>query len=167
MSMYKDLLDFTIVAEDSTAIAAALTEIEDIVEAFTLSLPPEEAKRLLKIGMKTETFSYKALEVGKLHPGLLPRDLDLTRIDRDVAARETLMVHFIRIQRLHNLLQSTLAVLGADFYAGGRAIYRALKANGREAGLESVLAELGVAFARALKTTEPDEPAPTTTGNQS
>ena len=97
--MYKDLVDFTIGAEALTAIDGGLTDVETNTDTFLVALPPEEIKRLAKIGLKTETFAYKALELGKLNIDLLPRNLDLDKLERDVAAREQLAIRFARIKR--------------------------------------------------------------------
>lgn len=163
--MYKDQIDITLANEDLTTFDTSLTAIETATEQILMSLPPEEIKRLAKIGFKTETFAYKALEIGKLNPGLLPRDLDLTKIERDVLAREQLAIRFVRVKQLYDKMHATMLLLGTDFYQGALAIYRALKANGRDAGLTTLLAELGVAFERPSQKKKP-QPTPPDTGTQ-
>lgn len=158
--MYRDRIDKVVTTEQMTALDTAITELLGSV-SFLQAVDPAEAKHMVKIGQKTETFAIKAIEIGKQHIGLLPRDLDLDKVERDVELRAALAIRFLQIKYLHQLMQETMMLLGTDIYSAALAIYRSLKANGKEAGLASLLAELGITFEgqRRKKSQTPDEPA--------
>ena len=161
--MYKDRIDKVVTAEQFTTLDTAITDLLASTE-FLQAVDPAEAKHMVKMGQKTETFALKAIEIGKQHIGLLPRDLDLTKVERDVALRQALLIRFLQIKHLHQLMQETMMLLGTDIYSAALAIYRSLKANGKEAGLASLLAELGITFAKQRKKNAPaesDEPLET------
>ena len=158
--MYRDRIDKVVTTEQLTALDAAIAELLENVE-FLQAVDPAEAKHMVKIGQKTENFALNAIEIGKQHIGLLPRDLDLTKVERDVALRQALGIRFLQIKHLHRLMQETMMLLGTDIYSAALAIYRSLKANGKEAGLATLLAELGMTFEgqrRKKKQPDPEEP---------
>ena len=150
----------TVAAEALTTVDAAQTTLEETLN-FITSVPVNERRRLFKIGDNTEAFAARILELAKRNLDLLPRGLDLAVIERDKAAREQLLPRLYRMRQFVERLEHTVMLLGVDYLAGTRAAYRALKANGKTAGLEDVLADIGQCFAHARKSTStaPEQPA--------
>ncbi|RYD70698.1 MAG: hypothetical protein EOP84_26245 [Verrucomicrobiaceae bacterium] len=93
--------------------------------------------------------------------GLLPRNLDLAAIERDMVAWEQLSDRSLRMKQLAERMEHTTMLLGSDFLTGTLAAYKALQLNGKTAGLEAVLGDVGQRFARKKKTQQaPVVPAP-------
>src|SRR5689334_17044379 len=100
MSLHKRYADVTYPASDLAALAAAVTE----ARAKVASMPTESAvtvKRLAKIGMRSESFARDALDLGSVHAGLLPRDLDLARMAANLENREALRTLLAQIEQLY------------------------------------------------------------------
>ena len=159
--MYKDNVDMTVAAEALTTADTAQTTLETTFN-FVTSVPVNERRKLFKIGTNTEEFAARILELAKRNLDLLPRGLDLDAIERDKVAREQLLPRLDRMRQFVERLEHTVMLLGVDYLAGTRAAYRSLQANGKTAGLEDLLTDIGQCFARPRrsKTTAPEQPAP-------
>lgn len=159
--MYKDIVDMTVSAEALTTVDTAQTTLETTLN-FVASVPVNERRKLFKIGSNTEEFAARILELAKHNLDLLPRGLDLDAIERDKVAREQLIPRLDRMRQLVERLEHTVMLLGVDYLAGTRVAYRSLKANGKTAGLEDLLADIGQCFAHPRKpaATTAVEPAP-------
>lgn len=158
--MYQNKIDITMAQEDLTTADAAQTTLEGVYE-FCVSVPVEERKRLFKLGDQSMAFAYQILELAKINVDLLPRNLDLTAIERDMVAWEQLSDRSLRMRQLAERMEHTTMLLGSDFLGGTLAAYKALQLNGKAAGLEAVLADIGQRFAKRLKTVaEPTTPVP-------
>jgi hypothetical protein len=152
--MYKNRIDMTIAAEKLTTLNTLLTSLETECEIL-IPLDPVEAKRLAKMGLRNETFVRGVLDAAASNPALIPPTVDRAALERDKVAREQLLPIQQRVQRLHDLLASTNALLGADMYSGALAIYKTFKTFGPGAGLSMLLEDLGRRFARSKKATSP------------
>jgi hypothetical protein len=155
--MVKNILDAVIPAEQLVTVDTAITSLETTL-TILVGLTAEERRSLLGMGPQSESFAEQALLAGKQYVGLMPPDLDIQGIERDKALREALLPRFERLRTLTNKMEHTIQLAGTEYYAGGLAIYRALKAFGRAAGLDNLIAELGRRFARAKA--EPAQPPP-------
>ena len=155
--MHTNLIDLTLAAEDLTAVDAALTAQEEVFE-FAYSMEVSERAALYKIGPSTEVFAARILDLAKRNLELLPRGLDLAAIERDKVAREQLIPRLDRMRQMTERLTHFVMLLGSDYLGGTRAAYRALQANGKAAGLEDLLADIGQCFARPRTPVPPSEP---------
>lgn len=155
--MHTNLIDLTLAAEDLTAVDAALTAQEAVFE-FAYSMAVSERAALYKIGPSTEVFAARILDLAKRNLELLPRGLDLTAIERDKVAREQLIPRLDRMRQMTERLTHFVMLLGSDYLGGTRAAYRALQANGKAAGLEDLLSDIGQCFARPRTPVPPSEP---------
>ncbi len=161
--MYQDQIDVTMAAEDLTSADGAQTTLETVF-GFCRSIPADKRKRLFKLGDQTVAFAYQILELAKNNADLLPRNLDLAAIERDMIAWEQLSDRSLRMRQLAERMEHTTMLVGSDFLGGTLATYKALQLNGKAAGLESVLADIGQRFLRKRKVTQvPTEPAPAPT----
>ena len=151
-------IDAVYTAEKATAVNTALTTVEAELD-FLIALTPSEGRRMVRMGLRNETFTRATLDAAALNPTIVPQAIDLAVFERDKALREQLQAVQQRVQRLHDRLYHTNAVLGAEMYGGALAIYKALKAFGRAAGLGMLLDDLSRRFKQRGKTT-PVEPVP-------
>ena len=157
MALYDNRLDVTATAEQLAAIDAALTSVEEATQFF-VSLSPEQRKRMLKLGPKSEDFVRHAMEAGRLNPDIVPTALEMAEMDRDKAIRDAMVSFGQRLDALQQKARDTSTVAGADLMGASMVIYRALTANGRAAGLDEVLTRLRVRWDKPGRT--PLEPAP-------
>jgi hypothetical protein len=152
--MYRNIQDGSIAAEDIVEIDAAITTLETKL-IILVGLTGAERQSLQGLGPQSASFADQALLAGQQNAGLMPRDLNLAAIQRDKVLRETLLPRFERMRHLTTKMDHTIHLAGAEYYSGGLAIYRALRAFGRGFGLDDLIAELGRRFARTKAKTEP------------
>ena len=160
---FKDIIDFTLAAEDRTEVIAALTTLEQKLPEFALT--KSDIRRIAHFGQKNETFVMEAIEAAKQNPALIPPNVSLAAVDRDLAGREQLAEIALRVERLHERLTHTRQALGADLYGAARAIYKAFQEFGPGAGISELVERLGLRFKnQGRKKTTGETPAPTTGG---
>ena len=99
--MYKDRIDLAVTPEDHTAVDTALLAIEQKYN-FTQSLPVGDRKSLYKLGIDKEAFANQILDLAKANLDLLPKGIDLAKIERDKTAREALLP---RLQRMRQMVE--------------------------------------------------------------
>ena len=155
--MNRNILDGSIPAEDLITIDAAIASLENTL-TILVGLSTSQRRALPGMGPQSESFAEQALAAGKQYVGLMPRDLNINAIERDRTLRQTLLPRFERLRNLTTKMEHTIHLAGSEYYSGGLAIYRALKAFGRAAGIDELIAELGRRFKKA--STEP-APGPT------
>ncbi len=159
--MYQNHVDQTLAAEDLASVDAAQDTLEQIF-SFAYSMAVSERAALYKIGPNTEVFAHRILDLAKRNPDLLPRGLDIAAIERDKTTRDQLIPRLDRMRQLVERLTHLVMLLGSDYLGGTRCAYRSLQANGKAAGLEDLLADIGQCFARVRKTTATPPTEPTT-----
>lgn len=160
---YKDIIDFTMAAEDGVSVEAALTTLEEKLP-FLIGLNKTEIRRMSSIGQRNETFVNAAIEAGKNNPNLIPPGLSLAAVERDRIGREKLAQYSQRVQILNEKLIHTRRALGADLYAAARAIYKSLQEFGKDAGIGDLLEDLGRRFKPRNRRNGDGEPSTPTTG---
>src|SRR3954447_24412388 len=130
-----------------SAIEACYSALEEQFEQL-IALGAKKRRRMSKLGLKTATFARRALDIGRQHQGVLPRNMDLEQIESDFATWEALHIQIARTQMLLQRLQDTAVQIGHDVYEETRAIYTYLQHRGEAEGLQAALEELGQMFAR-------------------
>ena len=148
--MKNNRIDITIPAETLAAADAAITGIEGALN-FLQTLEKPQRRALSKMGYKSAEVARTLIELGKNNAGLLPRDLDIAEVERDVAARDLLRSRLDRVEALCEKIYDTTLLLNADMISGALIIYHALKRNGSDGGLKSKLDEIGRYFSRTGK----------------
>ena len=90
---------------------------------------------------------------------MIPPRIGTLRMARNVKTWQTLRQHYTRMQQLVERMDHSVMLLGMDIIQDALALYRSLKAHGKTAGLEELLANIGQRFAkRRLIEPEPTEP---------
>lgn len=151
--MIKHTIKAVLSEQDLAEIDAALATLETRL-GFTVGLGSHERLALHGMGPQNRAFADQALEGALLNQGLIPSALHLEAIQADKTLREQLLPLYERIRALHSRVDDTVFLLGSEYYAGARAIYRALKAFGSMAGLDDLLAELKLRFRKAKESEE-------------
>jgi hypothetical protein len=155
--MFIDRIDRTFAAEDLTGLDTGFTSVEDFLATLPV-VSDAERKYFSKLGLKNEGLALRIIEAGRLHPEVLSRGLDFTKIDRDLIARAQLLGPLNRAQYAVTRLQDARLLLGVDLYAAALSIYNSLRRNAQTASLRTIVEELRLGFARGPRTTT--APAP-------
>ena len=135
-------------------ILALIDSSMDTALEQTSDFPSEEAarvKRLAKSGLKSESFAREALDLARLHEELLPRGLDLERLERTIRNRDAIRSRLRKAQQLVQRLQVLSVLLGVDSYSDALDIYHSLKRHGSDQSLQTAVKELGRIFKRGKK----------------
>ncbi len=141
-------------AADKEEVMQAIATIKAKLP-FLTDLTTEERKSLPKLGDKSRAFVSKTLEVATQNPDFLPRSFDLDEMRRDVELFEALYPILLSITQLQELLDDTFVAVGSEAYAAGLLVYNYAKANGKGAGLDTALDDMGRRFARKTPKVQP------------
>lgn len=83
--MPQNLISIQLAAADLTAIDGALKTLEDRLTVL-IELSPEQRRRAVKMGGKSEAFARTAVEVLSNNPNVLPVNFSLPEVRRDLVA---------------------------------------------------------------------------------
>ncbi len=151
-----------------TPISATLTEIDrDAVKKaiatikeklpFLIDITTDERKALPKMGDKSRAFVSKALEIATQNPDFLPRSFDLEEMRKDVQLFEALYPLLLSLNQLQELVDDTCLAVGSEAYAAALQVYSYAKASGQNAGLNTVVEDMGRRFARKSRKVKSQE----------
>ncbi len=147
---------------DREAVMAAIATIREKLP-FLIDLTTDERRvrtgkpqaSLPKLGDKSRAFVSKALEVATPNPNFLCRSFDLEQMRQDVELFEALHPILLSLTQLQELVDDTYVGVGSEAYAAGLMVYNYAKANGKGAGLDAVVDEMGRGFARKSRRMQP------------
>jgi hypothetical protein len=86
----------------------------------------------------------------------MPRCLDIDEMRRDLELVESLYPVLLSITQLQELIEDTYLLAGSEAYAAARMAYNSARVNGRNAGLNATVDQMGRRFARKSRKTQPD-----------
>ncbi|NJL39284.1 MAG: hypothetical protein HC840_18455 [Leptolyngbyaceae cyanobacterium RM2_2_4] len=133
-------------AEQQDVMDAIATIVQNL--SFLVDLGPEERRGMAKLGDRNRAFTRKALEIATQNPDFLPRSFDLEEMRRDFELFEALQPMLLALTRLRELIDDTAVAAGNEAYESALEVYRYAKANGRVAGLDNLVDEMGQRFAQ-------------------
>lgn len=145
--MSQNLIDLTLPSEALSAIDEALSALESHLSGL-LALTPDQRRQLTKMGDKSEAFCRQAVHVMTENPGIVPRNLDLDGLRRDLAMLDALRPRALRLTRLHERLRDTETALGSDLMTNALEGYAFLKIAGKGEGLDALRQMLSARFSR-------------------
>lgn len=125
-----------------------------------IALAVDQRRQLTKMGDKSEAFCRQAVNVMADNSGILPRNLDLTALQRDLAALDVLRPRLLRLTRLHERANDTEMALGSDLMTNALEGYAFLKIAGEGEGLRALRRMLSARFNRSPNRTSGGEPSP-------
>ena len=153
--MSLNLISLDITPEQQAAALAALTQLEAALPGL-LSLEPDERRKLLWMGEKSEVFCRSTIRVLGDNPDIVPPSLDVAGAQADLVTLDRLRPVFERLGRLHSRLDDTTSALGNDIMDVALDGYGQIKLVGDAYGLKELRKEIGGRFARpSRKSTEP------------
>ena len=155
--MSQNRISLSVTEEQKAAALAAVAQLEASLPGL-VSLMPGEARTLLHMGQKTEVFGRGVVDALVQHPQIVPPSLDLAGAQQDIAALDRLRPVLVAVQRLHTLLEDSVALLGHDVMDVALDGYQQLKISGAAHGLEDLRRDLGSRFSRGRRQ-QPEPPA--------
>ena len=151
--MSQNVISLELTDAQLTAAADALTALETALGGL-IALDPDEARSLVKMGAKSETFVRQTLNILGQNPQIVPPSLELPNAQADQIALDRLRPILIRLARLAERGNDTETALGSDMMDVALQGYALLKVSGRQQGLDSLRQELGSRFARSRRAAE-------------
>jgi len=131
--------------EQWAAVDAALTTLEQTLSGL-VSLTPDERRRITKMCEKSEAFARDALAVLGENGAVLPRNLDMAEVQRDLHMHDALRQRLVRLTRLVEKANDTDMALGSDMMAAALEGYAFLKIAGKGEGLHGLRKSLSQRF---------------------
>ncbi|PSN15295.1 hypothetical protein C7271_21020 [filamentous cyanobacterium CCP5] len=150
IEMLPNKVDTVLSDADYQAILAALEVLRDKL-AFTVGLAPEEKRQIAKIGIKSQTFTEKALDVAEQHPELMPGWFSQEAAKRDLDLFTKLNPISQALSEIQSRVEDTQMVAGSEAYAAARVAYKAAKDYGQSMGLNDVVEDLSRRFQQATR----------------
>jgi hypothetical protein len=144
----------SLTAKERTEALALLTTLKEKLP-FLVSLTTEQRKALPKMGDRNLPFVKKALEVATQNPDFLPRSFNVDEMRKDVELFEAMYPLVVAFAQMQELLSDTYTTVGSEAYSAALQVYNYAKASEKEAGLSSMVEELGQRFARKTKKPQP------------
>src|SRR5690606_23258760 len=151
----QNMINLTLTDAQVQAVDQAVTDLEaQLVDLIAMST--EQRRKLTRMGDKSEAFCRQALSVLAQNPQVVPPSLNLAGAQSDLTTLDQLRPRLQRLQRLAERAADTETALGSDIMRCALDGYALLKVSGRNQGLEGLLKELGVRFAKSGKAIMPE-----------
>ena len=148
--MSLNLISLDITAEQQAAALAALVQLEAALPGL-LSLEPDERRKLLWMGDKSEVFCRQTIRVLGDNLQIVPPSLDLTGAQSDLQTLDRLRPVLERLSRLHSTVDDTVSALGSDIMDVALDGYGQLKLSGAAHGLDDLRKEIGGRWAKTRR----------------
>ena len=125
---YPNLISTEIPTKDVKEILSAINFINEKL-ADLVSLNKEELDALHKTGKTTIDFVLENLKAAESHPELVPDDVDVNEIKKDVKLIHTIYKILDPLKKLEKKLEDSALLAGSEAYLPSIAIYNAMKAD--------------------------------------
>ncbi len=152
-------IDAALSDADRDAILTRLEQVKSLLP-FLQDLTPEQRRTLPKMGDKSVAFVEGTGTLVERDTSFLPRSFDTDEFLRDVALFKALLPIRAELVRLTELVDDTTMAVGSDAFVAGLIVYQNAKTNGKGAGLDDLLDELGQRFARKSQSSKNEAPTP-------
>jgi len=156
--MSLNLISLDITPEQQAAALAGLAQVEAALPGL-LSLEPDERRKLLWMGDKSEVFCRTTIRVLGDNPDIVPPMLDVAGAQADFVTLDRLRPVLERLGRLYSQLDDTTAALGNDIMDVSLDGYGQIKLVGDAYGLKELRKEIGGRFARPSRKSGDSNPA--------
>ncbi len=143
----RNIIDITLTAEQKAAMSAAVEAVAPAMP-FLRSFSLEERKTLFRMGPRRQTFARLALELARQETEYLPGNFNLPGMERDMGLFDTLTPIRAQLAILLQQVTDTQLAAGTDLCVAGLEVYRALRGHARDAGFDTMVAELGLSLRR-------------------
>jgi hypothetical protein len=151
--MSQNVISMNLDASQWATVDGALDTLEQTLAGMA-SLTPDQRMRLIKMGDKSEAFCRQAVDVMGENPAILPRNLDMAEVRRDLATHDALRPRLVRLTRLLEKANDTDLALGSDVMSAALEGYAFLKIAGKGEGLHGLRKVLSQRFDNSGRKTE-------------
>jgi hypothetical protein len=137
-------------AAEKTAVATALTALENALTAKFKNLSPEERKKFGSINEQNKLIVNKALDYRTNQPGLSSPDVDWVEFQSDYDSRTFIQATMVRLQSLLDGLDNNKILHDFDNYQAALTDYgfSQYKAGTKTPGYETKVNEMAQFFNR-------------------
>ena len=143
------------------ALDQALATLEQTCSPILVSLDGVRGRRkLCKMGDGSEAFCRKALDAMRENSDLLPGNLDVAEMARDLADHDALNARLTRLLQLVERMRDTDMALGSDVMVAALLGFQVLRLAGKGQGLDGTSNELGKRFGPKGRRARDEEPEP-------
>ena len=143
--MSQNVISMELNSAQWAAVDGALDTLEQALSGL-VSLTTDQRIRLIKMGDKSEAFCRQAVDVMGENPAILPRNLDMAEVRRDLATHDALRPRLVRLTRLFEKANDTDLALGSDVMSAALEGYAFLKIAGKGEGLHGLRKVLSQRF---------------------
>lgn len=137
-----------------------LDGFEDKFTNYKCNLTPDQIRRLSKIKPTDLALLVVASTFAAQNPGVVPSDIGVAEMDKDIALAQQLAQVEARAQQISDLVRCSLIAVMSDGFAVARQIYRVEKAKGRTPANAAFLDAFGQYFDRGPSDDPEPDPAP-------
>lgn len=128
------------------AVDQSIAQLEQALAPVLVRLASDDRRRVVKMGDGSEAFCRKALDVMSENSGMLPRNLDVEEMRRDLDTHDALNARLVRLVKLLEKARDTDTALGSDAMACALEGYAFLKIAGKGEGMDGLRRDLGKRF---------------------
>src|SRR5688500_552703 len=135
----------TFTPEELASAGQAAALLQELF-GFCTALEPRDRHDLYKLGPQTHSFVMQIVPLAQQHLDLIPRGMDVDELEERIKTRETLETYVMHLAPLLLRMQHSIMLLGAEILQDSLKLYKTLKVNGNDAGLQELLAKIGQRF---------------------
>jgi hypothetical protein len=148
-------VSFKLTDEEKKQVKDALGVLTSVLEPKLVSLSASDKKELPKMGDKTVAFVEKSLEYAEQYPDFVPNFIDVNESKIDLQSVRVLRQFFLPLERITNLVDSTITLAGSEAFSSSLSIYKILKnaAAMGQPGAAEATADLSNRFPGKKRTT--------------
>ncbi|WP_282039182.1 hypothetical protein [Saccharicrinis aurantiacus] len=125
--MQENNFELQITEEESGQIDAAFETLKGILMPKLRVLEKSEKKELLRMGDKSVAFVDKSLEIAKQDATLLGSFIDVSALETDVVAINTLRSYEYQFNELLSAIDDSYALAGHEAYNASLMVYSLMK----------------------------------------
>ncbi len=145
-------------AADQDKFLKGLADLQKLLP-FAQSLTAEERADLHRVGDRNLAFIRKAAEAVSAHAAALPRNFDEVEFRKDAELVHAMYPVVMALRQLVNSVEDTYHLAASEAYTGALCVYRSLRDNDQDGGIEATLDDLSARFTRRASR-KPAPPAP-------
>lgn len=148
----------TLSSDEQKAIFDQVEVLGSMVH-WGITLTTKERQQHLKAGDASEAFLTNALQMGLKYPGILPGNLDIKEMQKDVEMRPFLKDLRNRLQALMLKVDDSLLVCGGEAFEAGLQVYAGARNFGKGMGIDDQIDELGRRFKQSKSSSSSSSPS--------
>jgi len=123
---YSNQISTSVNQKEAIQIKDSIRKIDDMLPDL-VTLSNEELATIPHMSSDTIDFIYEALDLAKQYPEMIPDNIDITEIKKDVELIEAINRILIPMRHLVKKLEDSALLAGSEAYMPSLAIYNSVK----------------------------------------